>query len=135
MRVIKFNARKVESLFDEYFSRWPNLKYLLLPSTSPANKGMVFADICKEWTKIVTEIHHRESLVMGFWTTTWETMLRIRRLRVRSNKSFFDQITCDHKFNNYGTQKKGKNCRNHNQKRFWGSCANKRSQRVTINLH
>ncbi len=55
LRVIGFNGTKAESLFDRYFSRKPNLKYLLLPSTSPANTGMDFADICKEWTRIIEE--------------------------------------------------------------------------------
>jgi hypoxanthine-DNA glycosylase len=53
LKIIGFNGAKAERLFDKYFSRKPSLKYLSLPSTSPANAGINLSDICKEWMRIV----------------------------------------------------------------------------------
>lgn len=53
LRVIGFNGTKAEDLFDKYFSRKSNLRYISLPSTSPANTGVDFNEICKRWTEIL----------------------------------------------------------------------------------
>jgi len=37
LKVICFNGKKSQALFNKYFDRKTGLKYLLLPSTSPAN--------------------------------------------------------------------------------------------------
>lgn len=53
LRTIVFNGTKAEDLFAKYFSRKPNFKYFSLPSTSPANTGIDFKEICKRWTEII----------------------------------------------------------------------------------
>jgi hypoxanthine-DNA glycosylase len=52
LKVVAFNGSKAEQLFNKYFARKPNLKYLSLPSTSPANTGFDFDTICKKWSQI-----------------------------------------------------------------------------------
>lgn len=54
LRVIGFNGKKSEALFDKYFTRKTGIKYLLLPSTSSANTSMGFDNICKAWKQIFT---------------------------------------------------------------------------------
>lgn len=49
LRLIGFNGRKAEALFDKHFNRSPNLGYLSLPSTSPANAGITFEALCERW--------------------------------------------------------------------------------------
>lgn len=53
LKVIGFNGTKAEALFDKYFTRQKGLKYISLPSTSPANTGIDFANICKIWRQIL----------------------------------------------------------------------------------
>lgn len=53
LKIIGFNGTKAESLFDKYFSRRPGIKYISLPSTSPANTGIDFENICKIWRQIL----------------------------------------------------------------------------------
>jgi hypoxanthine-DNA glycosylase len=55
LKVIGFNGRKAEALFDKYFDRKSHLKYFSLPSTSPANAGIDFDNICKLWRQILTK--------------------------------------------------------------------------------
>lgn len=55
LKTIGFNGTKSEELFDKYFSRKAWIKYLSLPSTSPANTGINFESICKVWGQILTE--------------------------------------------------------------------------------
>ena len=55
LKVIGFNGTKSETLFDKYFDRKSDLKYISLPSTSPANTGIGFDNICKLWRKILTK--------------------------------------------------------------------------------
>jgi len=52
LKVIGFNGTKAETLFDKYFSRQTGIKYISLPSTSPANTGIDFDSICKVWRQI-----------------------------------------------------------------------------------
>ncbi len=54
LKVIGFNGTKSEALFDKYFDRKSGLKYISLPSTSPANTGIDFVNICKLWRQILT---------------------------------------------------------------------------------
>lgn len=56
LRVIGFNGTKSEALFDKYFDRKSSLKYVSLPSTSPANTGVDFDNICKLWRQILTKL-------------------------------------------------------------------------------
>ena len=55
LKVICFNGTKSETLFDKYFDRKSGLKYISLPSTSPANTGIDFDNICKLWRQILTK--------------------------------------------------------------------------------
>src|SRR5690606_34358520 len=55
LKVIGFNGTKSQALFDKYFDRKSGLKYISLPSTSPANPGIDFDDICKRWRQILTK--------------------------------------------------------------------------------
>lgn len=55
LKVIGFNGTKSQALFDKYFDRQSGLKYISLPSTSPANTGINFDNICKQWKQLLTE--------------------------------------------------------------------------------
>jgi hypoxanthine-DNA glycosylase len=55
LKVIAFNGTKSQSLFDKYFNRKGGIKYITLPSTSPANTGIDFDNICKQWRHILTK--------------------------------------------------------------------------------
>lgn len=52
LKVIGFNGTKSQALFDRYFDRKNDIKYISLPSTSPANTGINFDNICKLWRQI-----------------------------------------------------------------------------------
>lgn len=54
LKIIGFNGTKSQALFDKYFDRKSDLKYISLPSTSPANTGIDFDNICKQWRQILT---------------------------------------------------------------------------------
>lgn len=53
LKAIGFNGKKAEALYDKYFERVSGIKYLSLPSTSPANTGTNFENICKKWQQIL----------------------------------------------------------------------------------
>ncbi|MDL5045483.1 DNA-deoxyinosine glycosylase [Oscillatoria amoena NRMC-F 0135] len=53
LKIIGFNGKKSEALFDKYFDRKKDLKYISLPSTSPANTSVDFDNICKLWENIL----------------------------------------------------------------------------------
>lgn len=55
LKVIGFNGTKSQALFDKYFDRKGGLNYISLPSTSPANTGIDFDSICKQWRQILTK--------------------------------------------------------------------------------
>ncbi len=55
LKVIGFNGTKSQALFDKYFDRKNYIKYISLPSTSPANTGIDFDNICKQWRQILTK--------------------------------------------------------------------------------
>ena len=50
--VIGFNGKKSEKIFYKYFNEKPKIKYLYLPSTSPANMAISFEDICNRWSDL-----------------------------------------------------------------------------------
>ncbi len=54
LKVIGFNGTKSQALYDKYFDRESGIKYVLLPSTSPANTGIDFENICRKWKQILT---------------------------------------------------------------------------------
>lgn len=53
LKTIGFNGKKAEKLFDKYFTRKPEIRYVSLPSTSPANAAIHFENICKTWEQIL----------------------------------------------------------------------------------
>lgn len=55
LKIIGFNGKKSETLFDKYFERRNGIKYISLPSTSPANAGIDFDNICKLWRQILNK--------------------------------------------------------------------------------
>lgn len=55
LKTIGFNGTKSEALYDKYFNRKTGIRYILLPSTSPANTGIDFENICEKWRQILTK--------------------------------------------------------------------------------
>jgi len=55
LKIIGFNGTKSEALFNKYFERKNGIKYITLPSTSPANTGIDFDRICKLWRQILAK--------------------------------------------------------------------------------
>lgn len=53
LKVIAFNGSKSQKLFDKYFPRKPEIKYLHLPSTSPANATFTFERLCEKWREVL----------------------------------------------------------------------------------
>lgn len=53
LKVIGFNGTKSEEYYDKYFTRINGIKYLSLPSSSPANTSKNFEEICKAWAKVI----------------------------------------------------------------------------------
>jgi hypoxanthine-DNA glycosylase len=53
LKVVAFNGKKAETLFDKYFARRTELTFISLPSSSPANTGIDFADLCIKWKQIL----------------------------------------------------------------------------------
>ena len=53
IKVIGFNGTKAQNLFAMFFQRNPKITYFALPSTSPANTGITFDEICKQWRRIL----------------------------------------------------------------------------------
>lgn len=54
LKVIGFNGKKAEILFNKFFKRSPGLKYISLPSSSPANAGITYENICRSWMQLMT---------------------------------------------------------------------------------
>jgi hypoxanthine-DNA glycosylase len=52
IKVIGFNGKKSEKMFYKYFAEKPEIKYVPLPSTSPANMAISFEDICVRWSEL-----------------------------------------------------------------------------------
>lgn len=52
IKVIGFNGKKSEKMFYKYFTEKPEIKYVPLPSTSPANMVISFEDICARWSQM-----------------------------------------------------------------------------------
>jgi hypoxanthine-DNA glycosylase len=54
IKTIGFNGKKSEALFDKYFDRKNHIRYISLPSTSPANAGISFEALCERWKLLLT---------------------------------------------------------------------------------
>lgn len=55
LKIIGFNGTKSEVLYDKYFDRKDGIKYISLPSTSPANTGIDFDNICRQWRQVLNK--------------------------------------------------------------------------------
>ncbi len=55
LKVVGFNGKKSEALFNKYFKRKIGIEYISLPSTSPANAGIDFDNICKAWLQLMNK--------------------------------------------------------------------------------
>lgn len=55
LKVIGFNGTKSQALYDKYFERGSGIKYISLPSSSPANTGINYDNIVKAWEQIFTK--------------------------------------------------------------------------------
>ncbi len=53
IKVIGFNGAKSEALFNKHFDRKPGIKYVSLPSSSPANAGIGFDALCNAWRQLL----------------------------------------------------------------------------------
>ncbi len=53
VKLVGFNGRKAETMYDTFFSRKANINYLSLSSTSPANAAINFETICNRWMQIL----------------------------------------------------------------------------------
>ncbi|TCD16988.1 DNA-deoxyinosine glycosylase [Pedobacter psychrodurus] len=53
LKVIAFNGSKSQALFDKHFDRKSGIKYISLPSTSPANTGIDYNSISKQWRQLL----------------------------------------------------------------------------------
>lgn len=49
IKLVGFNGKKAEALFDKFFVREKGTTYWSLPSTSPANAGFTFDALCGQW--------------------------------------------------------------------------------------
>lgn len=54
LQVIAFNGKKAEHLFKKYFDALPHIRYISLPSTSPANRTLSFENILERWRVLAT---------------------------------------------------------------------------------
>ena len=52
IKVIGFNWKMSEKMFFKYFTEKLRIKYVPLPSTSPANMAISFDDICARWSQL-----------------------------------------------------------------------------------
>lgn len=53
LKVIGFNGQKAEALFNKFFKRNSSINYISLPSSSPANAGITFENLCKIWEQLL----------------------------------------------------------------------------------
>ena len=52
IRVIGFNGKKAEKMFYKSFKEKTHLRYVPLPSTSPANMAINFEEMCRRWSDL-----------------------------------------------------------------------------------
>ena len=54
IHTVAFNGKKSEQLYDRYFQRFNTVRYLSLPSTSPANAACGLERLCNQWRQIIS---------------------------------------------------------------------------------
>ncbi len=52
VKVVAFNGKKAEQLYNRYFVKLQHIKYISLPSTSPANAACRYEQLCEKWSCI-----------------------------------------------------------------------------------
>ena len=52
IKVIGFNGKKSESMYNKFFKLNKSIKYVSLPSSSPANMAISFENICIRWIEL-----------------------------------------------------------------------------------
>ena len=52
IKVIGFNGKKSENMYSKFFILNESIKYVSLPSSSPANMAISFNDICNRWSEM-----------------------------------------------------------------------------------
>ena len=52
IKVIGFNGKKSENMYNKFFKLNKSIKYVSLPSSSPANMAISFEDICLRWIEL-----------------------------------------------------------------------------------
>ena len=55
LSTIIFNGKTAERLFDKYYRRIEGLRYVSLPSTSPANAAFSFEVLFERWQSVLSE--------------------------------------------------------------------------------
>lgn len=55
LKIIGFNGKKSQTLYDQYFERRTDLKYICLPSSSPANATINLENLCKTWQQLLNK--------------------------------------------------------------------------------
>ena len=53
IKIVAFNGKKAEQLYNKYFKELSHIKYLSLPSTSPANAACQLDTLAERWTAIL----------------------------------------------------------------------------------
>lgn len=53
IKIIAFNGKKTQQLYDRYFSREESMIYKLLPSSSPANASQNYQYKLSEWESVI----------------------------------------------------------------------------------
>ncbi len=53
IKIIVFNGKKAEQLYDRYFERSSLIRYFAMPSTSPANAVCTLNKLYDRWTEIL----------------------------------------------------------------------------------
>ncbi|MCM1532307.1 MAG: DNA-deoxyinosine glycosylase [Bacteroides sp.] len=53
LHTVAFNGKTAEKLYDKYFSRLPGIRYLPMPSTSPANARFTLDKLCACWGQML----------------------------------------------------------------------------------
>lgn len=63
IRLIVFNGKKAEAMFNRFFKRKPEILYVTLPSSSPANASKKLHDLVDDWRVVNQQSHAGEDMV------------------------------------------------------------------------
>ena len=54
IHTVIFNGRKAEELYRKHFTEREGVRYVYLPSTSPANAGCKYEQLLEEWRRVIS---------------------------------------------------------------------------------